>query len=87
MVVGLETLGRILFNIFVKFWKRDVEFVCYMYRVGMEKEEILLSKEIVRKVYSVRLFDEFEDKLALHNIKKIGINWRKISEDIILFFL
>lgn len=83
-MVGLETLGRILFYIFVKFCRRDVEFV---YRVGMEREEILLSKEIVRKVYSVRLFDEFEDKLALHNIKKIGINWRKIREDIILFFL
>lgn len=59
----------------------------FVYRVGMEKKEILSSKEIVRKVYSVRLFDEFEDKLALHNIKKIGINWRKIREDIILFFL
>lgn len=72
----VETLGRILFNIFVKFWRRDVEFV---YRVGMERKEILSSKEIVRKVYSVRLFDEFEDKLALHN--KYKENWNQVGKN------
>lgn len=51
----------------------------FVYRVGMEREEILLSKEIVRKVYSVRLFDEFEDKLALHN--KYKENWNQVGKN------
>lgn len=52
-------------------------------RVGMEREESnerrggdLLNKEVV-KVYSVRFFDAI-------NMKKIGINWGKIGEDIII---